>query len=119
MVDKEQKTKLAVLSDGSIRAQEAREIPRAEGRTRLYVEGEITAVIGEVGTVTLKLAKRLQQIPGTTSKVSVKKRAGLGTAGIQCSFSFPHFLVCTSLILFHKYCMSIVEGSLRTMAASL
>uniref|UniRef100_A0A3Q0S451 Immunoglobulin V-set domain-containing protein n=1 Tax=Amphilophus citrinellus TaxID=61819 RepID=A0A3Q0S451_AMPCI len=42
----------------------------------------VPVVIGTLGAVTPKLGERLQQIPGTTSEISVQKSAILGTAKI-------------------------------------
>jgi len=42
----------------------------------------VPVVIGTLGTVTPKLGEWLQQIPGTTSEVSVQKSVALGTAKI-------------------------------------
>ena len=42
----------------------------------------VPVVIGALGAVTHKLGEWLQQIPGTTSEVSVQKSAVLGTAKI-------------------------------------
>ena len=42
----------------------------------------VPVVIGPLGAVTHKLGEWLQQIPGTTSEVSVQKSAVLGTAKI-------------------------------------
>ena len=42
----------------------------------------VPVVIEALGAVTPKLEERLQQIPGTTSELSVQKSAVLGTAKI-------------------------------------
>ena len=42
----------------------------------------VPVVIGALGAVTPKLEEWLQQIPGTTSELSVQKSAVLGTAKI-------------------------------------
>ena len=43
---------------------------------------KVPVVIGAPGAVTPKLEEWLQQIPGTTSELSVQKSAVLGTAKI-------------------------------------
>ena len=42
----------------------------------------VPVVRGALGAVTPKLEEWLQQIPGTTSELSVQRSAGLGTAKI-------------------------------------
>ena len=53
-------------------------------RTRKVKAKVVPVVIGALGAVTPKLEEWLQQIPGTTSELSVQKSAVLGTAKILC-----------------------------------
>ncbi|TWW67366.1 hypothetical protein D4764_02G0004070 [Takifugu flavidus] len=92
MVDKHQKTvvviDVAIPSDSNIRKKEHEKLEKYQG---LKEEIErmwgmkatvVLVVIGTLGAVTPNLSKWLQQIPGTTSEISVQKSAVLGTAKI-------------------------------------
>ncbi|KAF7666152.1 hypothetical protein LDENG_00119050 [Lucifuga dentata] len=102
VVDKEQKRAVvidvAVPADSNIRKKEHKKIKKYQG---LKEELECTwkvkskvvpVVIGALGAVTPKLGEWLQEIPGTTSEVSVQKSAVLGTAKILCrTLKLPGF----------------------------
>ncbi|XP_051931065.1 uncharacterized protein LOC127607055 [Hippocampus zosterae] len=79
---------IAVPSDGNIRKKEHEKLEKYQGlREELErawkVKVTVTpVVVGALGAVTPKLDEWLQQIPGTTSDISVQKCAVLGTARI-------------------------------------
>ncbi|TWW73485.1 hypothetical protein D4764_15G0008790 [Takifugu flavidus] len=92
VVDKHRKTvvviDVAIPSDSNIRKKEHEKLEKYQG---LKEEMErmwgmkatvVPVVIGTLGVVTPKLSRWLQQIPGTTSEISVQKSAVLGTAKI-------------------------------------
>ncbi|KAF7643158.1 hypothetical protein LDENG_00244290 [Lucifuga dentata] len=92
VVDKEQKRTIlidvAVPADSNIRKKEHQKIQKYQGlkeeleRTWKVKSKVVPVVIGALGAVTPKLGEWLQEIPGTTSEVSVQKSAVLGTAKI-------------------------------------
>uniref|UniRef100_A0A669EZW7 Reverse transcriptase domain-containing protein n=1 Tax=Oreochromis niloticus TaxID=8128 RepID=A0A669EZW7_ORENI len=92
VVDKQKKTAVvidvAVPNDSNIRKKEHEKLEKYQGlreelermwRIKVTV---VPVVIGALGAVTPKLGEWLQQIPGTTSEISVQKSAVLGTAKI-------------------------------------
>ncbi|XP_076747360.1 uncharacterized protein LOC101485988 [Maylandia zebra] len=92
VVDKQKKTAVvidvAVPNDSNIRKKEHEKLEKYQGlreelermwRVKVTV---VPVVIGALGAVTPKLGEWLQQIPGTTSEISVQKSAVLGTAKI-------------------------------------
>ena len=92
LINKQQKKAVvidvAIPSDSNIRKKEHEKLKKYQG---LKEELEkmwgvkatvVPVVIGALGAVTHKLGEWLQQIPGTTSEVSVQKSAVLGTAKI-------------------------------------
>ncbi|KAF7643082.1 hypothetical protein LDENG_00244990 [Lucifuga dentata] len=87
VVNKEQKRavviNVAIPSDGNIRKKEHEKLEKYQGLQeeldRMW-KVKSTVVIGALGAVTPKLGEWLQQIPGTTSEISVQKSAVLGTA---------------------------------------
>ncbi|TWW76591.1 hypothetical protein D4764_13G0012530 [Takifugu flavidus] len=79
---------VAIPSDSNIRKKEHAKLEKYQG---LKEEMErmwgmkatvVPVVIGTLGVVTPNLSRWLQQIPGTTSEISVQKSAVLGTAKI-------------------------------------
>lgn len=79
---------IAIPSDGNIRKKEHEKLEKYQGlkeelekawRVKAVV---VPVVIGALGAVTPKLEEWLEQIPGTTSDISVQKCAVLGTAKI-------------------------------------
>ncbi|KAF7645372.1 hypothetical protein LDENG_00205860, partial [Lucifuga dentata] len=92
VVDKEQKraivTDVAVPADSNIRKKEHEKIQKYQGLkeelewTWKVKSKVVPMVIGALRAVTPKLGEWLQEIPGTTSEVSVQKSAVLGTAKI-------------------------------------
>ncbi|KAF7665893.1 hypothetical protein LDENG_00129980 [Lucifuga dentata] len=102
VVDKEQKRAIvidvAVPADSNIRKKEHEKIekyqgPKEELEWTWKVKSKVVpVVIGALGAVTPKLGEWLQEIPGTTSEVSVQKSAVLGTAKILCrTLKLPGF----------------------------
>ncbi|TWW59227.1 hypothetical protein D4764_06G0007570 [Takifugu flavidus] len=92
IVGQDQKTvvviDVAIPSDSNIRKKEHEKLEKYQG---LKEEIErmwgmkatvVPVVIGTLGAVAPKLSRWLQQIPGTTSEISVQKSAVLGTAKI-------------------------------------
>lgn len=77
--DKEQKTivmiDVAILVDTNIRKKQKTEVTRAEGATGTNVESRVQSGSSD---------DSLQQIPGTSSEVSVQKTPSLRTARILC-----------------------------------
>ncbi|TWW69251.1 hypothetical protein D4764_18G0000570 [Takifugu flavidus] len=92
VVDKHEETvvviDVAIPNDSNIRKKEHEKLEKYQG---LKEEMErmwgmkatvVPVVIGTLGAVTPNLSRWLQQIPGTTSEISVQKSAVLGTAKI-------------------------------------
>ncbi|TWW62748.1 hypothetical protein D4764_04G0013950 [Takifugu flavidus] len=92
VVDKHRKTvvviDVAIPSDSNIRKKEHEKLEKYQG---LKEEMErmwgikatvVPVVIGTLGAVTPNLSRWFQQIPGTTSEISVQKTAVVGTAKI-------------------------------------
>ena len=81
---------IAVPSDSNIKKKEYEKLEKYQGlkeeleRTWKVKVKVVPVVIGALGAVTPKLEERLQQIPGTTSELSVQKSAVLETAKILC-----------------------------------
>ncbi|XP_051920732.1 uncharacterized protein LOC127600296 isoform X1 [Hippocampus zosterae] len=79
---------VAVPSDGNIRKKEHEKLEKYQGlreeleRAWKVKVTVVPVVVGALGAVTPKLDEWLQQIPGTTSDISVQKCAVLGTARI-------------------------------------
>ena len=79
---------VAIPSDSNIREEEHEELEKYQGlKEELEKAWKVKAtvvpvVIGTLGAVTPMLEKWLQQIPGTTSDISIQKSAILGTAKI-------------------------------------
>ena len=79
---------IAVPSDSNIKKKEYEKLEKYQGlkeeleRTWKVKVKVVPVVIGALGAVTPKLEEWLQQIPGTTSELSVQKSAVLGTAKI-------------------------------------
>ena len=90
VVDKDQKTAVmidvALPSDSNIRKKECEKLEKYQGlkeeleRMRKVKAKVVPGVVGALGAVAPKLGEWLQQIPGTTSELSVQKSAVLGTA---------------------------------------
>ena len=80
---------VALPSDSNIRKKEYEKLEKYQGikeeleRTWKVKAKVVPVVIGALGAVTPKLEEWLQQIPGTTSELSVEKDAVLGTAKIR------------------------------------
>ena len=79
---------VAVPSDSNIKKKEYEKLEKYQGlkeelermwKVKVKV---VLVVIGALGAVTPKLEERLQQIPGTTSELSVQRSAVPGTAKI-------------------------------------
>ncbi|KAF7659580.1 hypothetical protein LDENG_00296350 [Lucifuga dentata] len=91
-VDKEQKRAVvidvAVPADSNIRKKEHEKIKKYKGlkeelEQTWKVKSKVVPVVnGALGAVTPKLGEWLQEIPGTTSEVSIQKSAVLRTAKI-------------------------------------
>ncbi len=77
---------MAILSDSNIRKKEHEKLKKYQGLEKMWgVKATVVPVsIRALKAVTPKLGEWLQQIPGTTSEISVKKSAVLGTAEILC-----------------------------------
>ncbi|XP_051916213.1 uncharacterized protein LOC127597287 isoform X2 [Hippocampus zosterae] len=79
---------VAVPSDGNIRKKEHEKLEKYQGlreeleRAWKVKVTVVPVVVGALGAVTPKLDEWFQQIPGTTSDISVQKSAVLGTARI-------------------------------------
>uniref|UniRef100_A0A3B5PPD0 Reverse transcriptase domain-containing protein n=1 Tax=Xiphophorus maculatus TaxID=8083 RepID=A0A3B5PPD0_XIPMA len=92
VVDKQQRKAVvidvAIPSDCNIRKKEHEKLEKYQGlreeleRAWKVKTTVVPVVIGALGAVTPKLDQWLQQIPGTTSDISVQKCAVLGTAKI-------------------------------------
>ncbi|XP_054913489.1 uncharacterized protein LOC129377515 [Poeciliopsis prolifica] len=92
VVDKHQRkavvVDVAIPSDCNIRKKEHEKLEKYQGlreeleRAWKVKTTVVPVVIGALGAVTPKLEQWLQQIPGTTSDISVQKCAVLGTAKI-------------------------------------
>ncbi|KAF7654704.1 hypothetical protein LDENG_00066000, partial [Lucifuga dentata] len=90
VVDKEQKRAVvidvAVPADSNIKKKGHKKIEKYQGlkeeleRTWKVKSKVVPVVTGALRAVTPKLGEWLQEIPGTTSEVSVQKSAVLGTA---------------------------------------
>ncbi|KAF7655094.1 hypothetical protein LDENG_00060930, partial [Lucifuga dentata] len=103
VVDKEQKRAVvidvAVPADSNIRKKEHQKIQKYQGLKeeleRMWkVKSKVVPVVtGALGAVIPKLGAWLQEIPGTTSEVSVQKNAVLGTAKILQNPQSPRPLV--------------------------
>ncbi len=83
-------TDVAIPSDSKIRKKEHQKLEKYQGLKKELEKMSgvkatvVPVVIGALGAVTHKLGEWLQQIPGTTSEVSVQKSAILRTTNIQC-----------------------------------
>ena len=81
-------TDIAVPSDSNMKKKEYEKLEKYQGlkeeleRTWKVKAKVVPVVIGTLGAVTPKLEEWLQQIPGTTSELSVQKSAVLGTAKV-------------------------------------
>ncbi|TWW72943.1 hypothetical protein D4764_15G0003370 [Takifugu flavidus] len=92
VVDKHRKTvvviDVAIPSDNNIRKKEHEKLEKYQGLKeeieRMWVMKAtvVPVVIGTLVAVTPKLSRWLQQIPGTTSEISIQKSAVRGTAKI-------------------------------------
>ena len=92
LIDKQQKKAVvidvAIPSDSNIRKKEHEKLEKYQGLKKELEKmwgvkaTVVPVVIGALGAVTHKLGEWLQQIPGTTSEVSVQKSTVLGTAKI-------------------------------------
>ncbi len=86
-IDKQQKKTVvidvAILSDSNIRKLEKYQRLKEELKKMWRVKATVVpVVIGALGAVAHKLGEWLQQIPSTTSEVSVQKSPIQGTATI-------------------------------------
>ena len=94
LIDKQQRKvvliEVTIPSDSNIRKKEHEELEKypglkaEQGKMWGIKVTVVPVVIRALGTVTHKPVEWLQQIPGTTSEVSVQKSTVLGTARILC-----------------------------------
>ena len=79
---------VAIPSDSNIRKKEHEKLEKYQGLKEQLEKmwgmkvTVVPVVVGALGAVTPKLDAWLQEIPGTTSEISVQKSALLGTAKI-------------------------------------
>ncbi|KAF7652030.1 hypothetical protein LDENG_00102420 [Lucifuga dentata] len=121
VVDKEQKKAVvidvAVPADSNIRKKEHQKIHKYQGlkeeqeQTWKGKSKVVPVVIGALGAVNPKLEEWLQEIPGTTSEVSVQKSAVLGTAKILQNPQTPRPLVEDPFFFFFFFFFCTVQKS--------